>query len=142
MAESSERTGRPPKILVFSTNTISDPGIDSAGGSHISYPAGVEVIPVPCSSGVNPRWMVHALGAGFDGVFLAADGGDCAYLTDCTERTSKVMEKALALAEEAGHDPRRLRMAAICSVCGDSFASHMKKFEKTLMEMEEETSSE
>ncbi len=69
-----------PAILVFSTNTISDPGIDLAGSSHMAYPTSVKVLALPCSSGVDPRWVLRAIEAGFAGVFIAADGTDCAYL--------------------------------------------------------------
>ena len=68
-----------PKILVISTNNISDPGIDLAGGSHMPYSPSVMVISVPCSSGIRPNWVLHAIETGFDGVFIAADGTDCAY---------------------------------------------------------------
>jgi F420-non-reducing hydrogenase iron-sulfur subunit len=124
-----------PKILVFSTNNISDPGIDLAGSSHMDYPSSVLVIPVPCSSGIAPSWVLHALEAGFDGVFIAADGTDCAYLTDCTDRTGRVVQQAQELIEKQGHDPRRLKMAAICSVCSESFVSHMENFYKALKEL-------
>jgi F420-non-reducing hydrogenase iron-sulfur subunit len=120
------------KILVFSTNNISDPGIDLAGSSHMDYPPSVLVIPVPCSSGITPSWVLHALEAGFDGVFIAADGTDCAYLTDCTDRTARIVQQAQELIEKQGHDPRRLKMAAICSVCSESFVSHMENFYKVL----------
>ena len=123
------------KILVFSTNNISDPGIDLAGSSHMDYPPSVLVIAVPCSSGINPSWVLHALEAGFDGVFIAADGTDCAYLADCTNRTAKIMQQAQELMERQGHDPRRLKMAAICSVCSESFVSHMENFCKALREL-------
>ena len=36
-----------PQILVFSTNNISDPGIDLAGSSHMHYSPGVKVIGLP-----------------------------------------------------------------------------------------------
>jgi F420-non-reducing hydrogenase iron-sulfur subunit len=121
-----------PKILVFSTTNISDPGIDLAGSQHMDYSASVRVISVPCSGGINPRWVVHALAAGFDGVFVAADGGDCAYLPDCTGRTAKVVETAQGLLKERGHDPRRVKMAAICSVCSEPFVSHMRQFSEAL----------
>jgi F420-non-reducing hydrogenase iron-sulfur subunit len=124
-----------PKILVFSTNNISDPGIDLAGSSHMDYPTSVQVIALPCSSGINPKWVLHALQKGFDGVFIAADGTDCAYLPDCTERTAKVAQHAQDLIKENGLDPRRLKMAAICSVCSESFVSHMEKFHKALAEL-------
>lgn len=123
---------RKPRILVFSTKNISDPGIDLAGSSHMDYPPTVQVISVPCSSGIHPKWILHALEAGFDGVFIAADGTDCAYLPDCTDRTGKVIEQAQNLAREHGYDPKRIRMAAICSVCAESFVSYVKKLYEEL----------
>ncbi len=124
-----------PRILVFSTNNISDPGIDLAGSSHMDYPTSIQVISMPCSSGINPQWVLHALEAGFDGVFIAADGTDCPYLPDCTDRTAKIVDKAQELIRQHGLDPRRLKMAAICSVCSESFVSHMEKFHKSLGEL-------
>ena len=114
-----------PRILVFSTNTISDPGIDLAGSAHMHYSPGVVTIPVPCSSGIRPSWVLHAIEAGFDGVFIAADGTDCAYVPDCTTRTGKIVAQAHRLLQDKGHDPRRLKMAAICSVCAESFVSYL-----------------
>jgi F420-non-reducing hydrogenase iron-sulfur subunit len=130
------QAGREPKILVFSTNNISDPGIDLAGSSHMPYSPSVMVVPVPCSSGIRPSWVLHAIEAGFDGVFIAADGTDCSYLPDCTTRTGAVVKKAQELLEENGQDPRRLKMAAICSVCAESFQSHMEKFKTALMKLD------
>jgi F420-non-reducing hydrogenase iron-sulfur subunit len=120
------------KILVFSTSPISDLGIDMAGSAHIHYPTSVQVIPLPCSSGIKPAWIVHALEKGYDGVFIAACGGDCAYLSDCTIRTSALLEKAQNMLRERNISPKRLKMAGICSVCADSFVSHMRKFEEEL----------
>jgi F420-non-reducing hydrogenase iron-sulfur subunit len=124
-----------PTILVFATNNISDPGIDLAGSSHIAYPTSVRVISIPCSSGVDPRWVLHALQTGFDGVFIAADGSDCAYLPNCTERTGEIVKRSQELLKERGLDPRRLKMAAICSVCAESFVSHVESFRQALSEL-------
>lgn len=124
-----------PAILVFATTNISDPGIDLAGSSHMEYPTSVRVISVPCSSGIDPRWILHALQVGFDGVFIAADGTDCAYLPDCTKRTGQVVKRAQELLVENGQDPRRLKMAAICSVCAESFVSNIESFHKVLSEL-------
>ena len=124
----------PPRILVFSTG-ISDLGIDLAGASHMESPTSALVVPVPCSSGIKPSWIVFALDAGFDGVFIAADGTDCAYVNDCTDRTGHVVARAQELMEKEGHDPRRLKMAAICSVCAESFVSHVEKFQTKLTEV-------
>lgn len=124
-----------PKILVFSTNNISDPGIDLAGSQHMDYPPSVKVISVPCSGGINPSWIVYALDAGFDGVFIAADGGDCAYLPDCTDRTARIAAKAQVQLKERGKDPRRVKMAAICSVCSEPFVSHIRQFTEALRKL-------
>jgi len=125
-----------PKILVFSTNNISDPGIDLAGSSHLHYSPGVMTISVPCTSGIKPGWVLHAAEKGFDGVFIAADGDECAYLPDCSERASNIVSEAQRLLVENGYDPRRVRMAAICSVCSESFASYVREFSETLAELE------
>ena len=121
-----------PRILVFSTDTVSDSGIDLAGRNKMHYPAAVFVINVPCSSGIKPAWIVHALESGYDGVFIAACGGDCAYLPDCNNRTSSLLAKAQEILKARDISPKRIKMAGICSVCADSFVSHMRKFEEEL----------
>jgi F420-non-reducing hydrogenase iron-sulfur subunit len=126
---------RPPRILVFSTNNISDPGIDLAGSSHMAYSPGVMVISLPCTSGIRPSWILHAIQEGFDGVFIASDGDECAYLPDCSRRASKIVAQAQRLLSEAGHDPARLRMAAICSVCAEPFTRHVTGFSEALASM-------
>lgn len=111
-----------PKILVFSTNLISDPGIDFAGLGHLPYPPSSRILRFPCSSMVRPDLMLYAFKCGFDAVFIAADGGDCPYLRDCSARTAGHVQKAYGLMKAAGVEQARLRMAGICSVCSDAFA--------------------
>lgn len=127
--------GSAPKILVFSTNNISDPGIDLAGSNHLPYSPGALVISLPCTSGIRPAWVLYAIEKGFDGVFIAADGEECAYLADCTERAARIFEKAQDLLRERGYAPERVRMAAICSVCAEPFASQMKDFARALQKI-------
>lgn len=121
-----------PRILVFSTNNVSDPGIDLAGSSHLDYPVGVRVIALPCSSGINPSWVLHAFEAGFDGVFIAADGGDCSKIADCTLRTGAIVRRAQEMMRSRGIDPARIKMAGLCSVCSEPFVHHMRKFAEEL----------
>ena len=125
-----------PKILVFSTDKISDPGIDQAGLRKIHYSPAVYVISLPCSSGIKPRWILHALKQGFDGVFIAADGHECSYSPKCHELTNHIIEESQKLMKANNINPRRIRMAAICSVCAEPFANHMNNFTKILAELE------
>ena len=120
-----------PRVLVISTNMISDPGIDFAGLGHIDYPSSSRIIRFPCSSMIRPEFIIHAFRQGFDAVFVAADGGDCPYLRDCPERTARRIQKAYELMKAEGIEQSRLRMAGICSVCSDAFARGVRGLSET-----------
>jgi coenzyme F420-reducing hydrogenase delta subunit len=135
-ADVDPAAGDRPRILVFSTSTISDIGIDLAGSTHLHYPPSVSCISVSCSSGIRPDWILYAIDRGFDGVFIAADGSDCPYLADCTDRTAHITAVAQDLMRERGIPPERLKMAAICSVCAEPFARHMAQFSEALIALE------
>jgi len=122
-----------PRILVFSTNNISDPGIDLAGSAHFHYSPGVRVISMPCTSGIRPSWILHAIKQGFEGVFIASDGDECAFLPDCAKRASSIIAQSQAMLKAEGMAPQRVKMAAICSVCAENFAKHMNQFSEALI---------
>ncbi len=124
---------RSARILVFSTEKISDPAIDMAGLLKLHYPPTVYTITVPCSSGIKPRWILHAYEKGFDGVFIAADGSDCPYGESCTEKTGRIVSRTQEMMKEKNMDPARLRMAALCSVCSEAFVKHVKSFNDYLL---------
>ncbi|MDD2603164.1 MAG: hydrogenase iron-sulfur subunit [Prevotella sp.] len=121
------------KILVFSTEKISDPAIDMAGLLKLHYPSTVYTITVPCSSGIKPSWILYAYEKGFDGVFIAADGSDCVYGETCTEKTGNLVAKTHEMMKAQNIDPARLRMAAICSVCSEPFAKQIRSFNEYLL---------
>ncbi len=121
-----------PRILVFSTNNISDPGIDLAGSQHLHYSPAVSVISLPCTSAIRPNWIVYAIEHGFDGVFIASDGDECAYLPDCAKRSSRAVATAQAALKASGLGAQRVKMAAICSVCSENFVKHMGQFSEAL----------
>jgi F420-non-reducing hydrogenase iron-sulfur subunit len=126
-----------PRILVFSTDKISDPGIDQAGLRKIHYSPAVYVISMPCSSGIKPRWIMRAFKQGFDGVFIAADGHECSYSPKCAEHTNNIIVESQKLMKANNINPKRIRMAAICSVCAEPFAGHMDNFSRILSELGE-----
>ena len=129
----AEKIRKSAKILVFSTEKISDPAIDMAGLLKLHYPPTVYTITLPCSSGIKSRWILRAYEKGFDGVFIAADGSDCIFGESCTEKTGNVVGRTHELMKEKGIEPARLRMAAICSVCSESFVKQIKSFNEYLL---------
>jgi coenzyme F420-reducing hydrogenase delta subunit len=130
MAENIKKSA---KILVFSTEKISDPAIDMAGLLKLHYPPTVYTITVPCSSGIKSRWILRAYEKGFDGVFIAADGSDCVFGESCTEKTGHVVSMTHELMKLKEIDPARLKMAALCSVCSESFVKQIKSFNEYLL---------
>ena len=90
------------------------------------------MISLPCTSAVRPGWILFALEQGFDGVFIASGGDECAYLSDCAKRSAELMNKAQDLLAERQIDDRRLKMAAIRSVCAESFTRQIREFTATL----------
>jgi len=130
-------TSTTPKILVFSTDKISDPGIDQAGLRKIHYAPSVYVISMPCSSGIKTRWILRAFEQGFDGVFIAADGHECSYSSRCADHTNRIVEEAQEAMKARNINPKRIRMAALCSVCAEPFMNHMENFGKILAGLEE-----
>ena len=117
-----------PRVLVFSSEKISDPAIDLAGLLKMHYPPRVYTVNVPCSSSIKPRWIMHAFEKGFDGVFIAADGTDCPYGESCTEKTAAIIKRTHNLMRQNGMNPARLKMAAICSVCAEPFVRQINSF--------------
>lgn len=124
-----------PKILVFSSDRISDPAIDMAGLLKKHYPPTVYNITVPCTSCIKPRWIIRALKRGIDGVFIASDGTDCAYRSDCSDITSETIKRVQEMLKKEGINVARIKMAAICSVCADPFVNHMIMFTNSLSEI-------
>ncbi len=124
-----------PRILVFSTNTISDVAIDLAGLMHQHYCPTTYIIRVPCSSMIRPDIILYAFYCGFDGVFIAADGTDCPYLDDCIEKTARNVQQAYELLKKEGIEPERLKMSGICSVCTDAFVNSVNEFYERLKKL-------
>ncbi len=129
----AEKIKKSAKILVFSTEKISDPAIDMAGLLKLHYPPTVYTITIPCSSGIKSRWILHAYEKGFDGVFIAADGSDCVHGESCTKKTGDLVSRTHELMKEKSIEPARLKMAAVCSVCSESFVKSVKSFNEYLL---------
>lgn len=78
---------------------------------------------------------MRAFEKGFDGVFIAADGHECAYSPKCTEYTNTIIVESQKMMRGKEINPKRIRMAALCSVCAEQFVSHMGNFSKILSEL-------
>ena len=98
-----------PKILAFCCNWCTYTGADLAGLNRMKYPANVRVVRLPCSSRVNPQFILRAFQKGCDGVMVCGcHPGDGHYATGnyFTRRRFMLMKR---LMEYNGIDPRRFQ---------------------------------
>jgi len=78
MAEGNKET---PEIIGFACSFCSFKASEMAGSLRMKYPEGVKLIEVPCSSRVDPAFIIKALMDGADGVFVAGcHPGDCHFI--------------------------------------------------------------
>ena len=114
-----------PLIVAFCCNWCSYAGADLAGTSRMSYPTNVRIVRVPCSSRVNPSFIIRAFQRGADGVLIAGcHRGDCHYHSGnfFTRRRFTVLKRTL---EFLGIEPERFQVRWISGSEGAKFASVM-----------------
>jgi len=115
---------QPPKvrIVAFLCRWCSYAGANLAGVSRSKYLPNTLPIMVPCSSRVDPEFVLKAFASGADGVLLAGcHTGDCHYLTGNykTLRRFMLLKKFVS---EMGIEDERLRLEWISASEGQRYA--------------------
>jgi F420-non-reducing hydrogenase iron-sulfur subunit len=69
------------EIVGFACSFCTFKASEMAGSLRMKYPEGVKLIQVPCSSRVDPAFVIKAIFEGADGVFVAGcHPGDCHFI--------------------------------------------------------------
>ncbi|MFO7951616.1 MAG: hydrogenase iron-sulfur subunit [Bacillota bacterium] len=125
VSNNSKPADQKPLIVAFCCNWCSYAGGDLAGTSRMTYPANVKVIRVPCSSRMNPMFVIRAFQRGADGVLIAGcHPGDCHYSTG-NYHVRRRFSAFKRLVEFAGIEPERFEIRWISSSEGNKFAEEM-----------------
>lgn len=122
---------RKPKILILATLAGGYAGADSTGQVFAEYPANTYVLPVMCPVMFPPGFFLRAFERGIDGIILMYSGTDSPYKVEA-DGTADLVSRTYALMKERGIDIRRLRLAAICTVCVKPFLKEVKQMEELL----------
>lgn len=76
-----EKDRKNPEIVGFACTYCTFKASEMAGSLRLKYPEGVKIIQVPCSSRVDPAFVIKAIFEGADGVFVAGcHPGDCHFI--------------------------------------------------------------
>ena len=111
-----------PKIVGFLCNWCSYRGADLAGTTRLKFAPNVKVIRVPCSTRVEPAFILKAFQFGADGVLiLGCHPGDCHYVEGNykTMRRLPLLKKMLA---QLGVEEARVRLDWVSASEGEKYA--------------------
>jgi F420-non-reducing hydrogenase iron-sulfur subunit len=120
-----------PKILILATTSGGYAGANAVGQSHSDYAANTYILPVLCPSMFPPKFYLDSFEKGIDGIIVMYSGTDSAYKGG-PERVAQLINQTYSLIKEHGIDTRRLKLAAICTVCIKPFLKEVKLMEELL----------
>lgn len=122
----SNEKAKQPKILILATLSGGYAGADSTGQVHMEYPANTYILPIMCPVMFPPEFFVRAFERGIDGIIVMYSGTDSPYKVEAGG-TAALINRTYALMKERGIDIRRLRLAAICTVCVKPFLKEVNQ---------------
>jgi F420-non-reducing hydrogenase iron-sulfur subunit len=122
------------KILILATLSGGYAGADAVGQLHTDYPANTYVLPVLCPSMFPPEFYLRAYQQGIDAIIVMYSGTDSPYKGG-PERTAQLVNQTYPLIKAHGIDTRRLKLAAICTVCTKSFLKEVHMMNELLQEI-------
>jgi coenzyme F420-reducing hydrogenase delta subunit len=120
-----------PKILILATISGGYAGADSVGQLHTDYPSNTYILPVLCPSMFPPTFYMDSFEKGVDGIIVMYSGTDSPYKGG-PERAAQLINQTYPMMKERGIDTRRLKLAAICTVCTKPFLKEVKAMDELL----------
>lgn len=127
----SSENSRQPKILILATLAGGYAGADATGQAHMEYPANVYILPVMCPVMFPPEFFLRAFKNGIDAIIVMYSGTDSPYKVEA-DGTAALINQTYALMKEHKIDIRRLRLAAICTVCVKPFLKEVNQMSDLL----------
>jgi coenzyme F420-reducing hydrogenase delta subunit len=119
------------RILILATLSGGYAGADAVGQLHTDYPPNTFVLPVLCPCIFGPDFYLRAYAKGIDGIIVMYSGTDSPYKGG-PERTAQLINQTYTLMKERGIDTRRLKLAAICTVCTKPFLKEIRLMDELL----------
>ncbi|MCK6539325.1 MAG: hydrogenase iron-sulfur subunit, partial [Anaerolineales bacterium] len=92
------------------------------------------ILPVMSSAIFPPKFYIEAFEKGFDAITVMYSGTDSPYKGE-SEKTAEIINETYEKMKELNLDLRRLRLAAICTVCVRPFLEEVQRAESLLEEI-------
>ena len=124
-----------PVIVGILCNWCSYAGSDLTGTSRTQYPPNIRIIRVPCSSRVDPWFIIKALQTTADGVLISGcHPGDCHYISGnyYARRRFLVTKELLKM---VGFHEHRVQFSWVSAAEGAKFAQVVKKVTEDVVKL-------
>ncbi len=120
------KSGWNPGIIAFCCNYCAHSAAALAGSKRMQYPAGVRIIPMPCTGKLEMEHILEAFEKGIDGILIVGclEGG-CHYV-DGNLRARKRTDRIRSILEEIGIGAERLKMVNLSDAMASAFAQNMR----------------
>jgi F420-non-reducing hydrogenase iron-sulfur subunit len=125
---------REPRILILGTLSGGYAGADSTGQGRLEYSSNTYILPVMSPVLFPPDFYIRAFENGIDGIIVMYSGTDSPYKVEA-EGTARLINGAYAMMKDRGLDIRRLKLAAICTVCVKPFLKEVNQMNGVLKEI-------
>ncbi|MBN1668734.1 MAG: hydrogenase iron-sulfur subunit [Anaerolineales bacterium] len=123
-----------PKILILATLAGGYRGADSTGQAHLDYAPNTYILPVMSAAIFRESFYLQAFERGFDGIIVMYSGTDSPYKGE-SERTAEIVNSTYELMKQKEIDVRRLKLAAICTVCVRPFLNEVNNMNELLAQI-------
>jgi len=119
-------TPKEPKILILATLAGGYAGADATGQIHAEYPVNTYILPIMCPVMFPPEFFIKSFERGIDGIIIMYSGTDSPFSNEA-DGTADLVNRTYSLMKQSGIDIRRLRLAAICTVCVKPFLKEVNQ---------------
>jgi coenzyme F420-reducing hydrogenase delta subunit len=116
-----------PEMISFCCNYCAFSAAALAGSKRMQYPAGVRIIPTPCTGKLEMEHILEAFEKGIDGVLVVGclEGG--CHFVEGNLRARKRTDRIRAMLDEIGVGSERLRMVNLSDAMASAFVQHIQE---------------
>ena len=121
-----------PEIIAFCCNYCASSAAALAGSRRLQYPAGVRIIPTPCTGKLEMEHILEAFEKGVDGILIAGclEGG--CHFVEGNLRARKRTDRIRSILEEIGLGSERLQMVNLSDSMASVFVQHIQELVETI----------
>jgi F420-non-reducing hydrogenase iron-sulfur subunit len=119
-----------PEIIAFCCDYCAHSAAALAGSKRLQYPAGVRIIPAPCTGKIEMEHILEAFEKGIDGVLLVGclEGG--CHFVEGNLRARKRADRIGELLDEIGLGSGRLKMVNLSDSMASEFVQELHEMTK------------